>query len=102
MESHEWNENTDEGKRYYRANYQGGRQGSRGGLQDSNWSIITTLQKRDPKWDYVNEPTLEMWMEVRDLVWKKYQRKRCPWERVVELDKIIEKMGGTPPDDQDP
>jgi len=101
MESHEWNENTEEGKRYYRANYQGGRQGSKSGrhdskdnLQESNWTILTTLQKRDPKWDFVDEPTLEMWQEVREIVWKKYQRKRCPWERVVELDKIIEGLNG--------
>ena len=37
MESHEWFENTDEGKVYYRANYIGNR-----------WTIMTTMQKRNP------------------------------------------------------
>jgi hypothetical protein len=34
----------------------------------------------------VTEP---IWRELRDVVWKKYQRKRCPWERVADLDKIL-------------
>ena len=78
MESHEWNENTEEGKRYYRGNFQGGR-----------WSILTTLQKREPTWDRIESPSEEIWRELRDIVWKKYQRKRCPWERVAELDRLL-------------
>lgn len=77
MESHEWSENTEDGKRYYRANYQGGQ-----------WGFLTTTVKRDPTWDRV-EPTGEIWRELRDIVWKKYQRKRCPWERVADIDKIL-------------
>jgi hypothetical protein len=83
MESHEWFENTDDGKVYYRGNYQGGR-----------WTIMTTTQKRDPTWTDVNPVTEPIWRELRDIVWKKYQRKRCPWERVADLDKIL---GDEPP-----
>ena len=82
MESHEWSENTDEGKRFYRGNFQGGR-----------WTILTTQQKRDPVWDKVEQPSEDIWRELRDIVWKKYQRKRCPWERVAELDRML---GDTP------
>jgi len=82
MESHEWHENTDEGKRYYRANFHSGR-----------WSILTTTIKRDPVWDFVNEPDLHIWQELRQVVFNKYQRKRCPWDRVAELDRIIEASG---------
>lgn len=78
MESHEWHENTEEGKRYYRANFQAGR-----------WSVLTTTMKRNAVWDRLEEPPMEVWRELRDIVWKKYQRKRCPWDRVAELDKII-------------
>ena len=35
-----------------------------------------------------------VWRELRDIVWKKYQRKRIPWERVAELDRIL---GDEPP-----
>jgi hypothetical protein len=78
MESHEWFENTDEGKVYYRANYIGTR-----------WTIMTTMQKRNPTWTDIKPVPVEIWRELRDLVWKKYQRKRCPWERVADIDRII-------------
>ncbi len=83
MESHEWHERTEDGVRYYRANYHGLR-----------WGFLTTVQKRDPVWDRVENPTEELWRSLRDIVWKKYQRKRCPWERVAEIDRIL---GDTPP-----
>lgn len=78
MESHEWNLNDEDGKRYYRGNYMSGR-----------WTILTTQQKRNPTWDRLENPSMEVWAELRDIVWKKYQRKRCPWERVAELDRIL-------------
>lgn len=81
MESHEWKEQTEDGKRYYRANFRGGR-----------WTLLTTTIKRDPVWDIVAEPTLDHWRELRTLVWNKYQRKRCPWERVECLDREIAKL----------
>lgn len=77
MESHEWNERTDEGKRFYRGNYHA-----------QQWRIITTL-KTDPDWEVLEEPPEEVWRALRDIVWKKYQRKRCPWERVASIDKIL-------------
>ncbi|MBC8127697.1 MAG: hypothetical protein H8M99_11215 [Gloeobacteraceae cyanobacterium ES-bin-144] len=83
MESHEWFENTDEGKVYYRANYMSGK-----------WTIMTTMQKRDPTWTDVKPVSEPIWRELRDIVWKKYQRKRCPWERVADLDKLL---GDEPP-----
>jgi hypothetical protein len=78
MESHEWKLNGEDGKRFYRGNYMSGR-----------WTILTTQQKRNPVWDRLDNPPQEVWAELRDIVWKKYQRKRCPWERVAELDRIL-------------
>jgi hypothetical protein len=77
MESHEWNERTEEGKRFFRANFHG-----------NTWRIMTTL-KTDPDWEILEQPSEEVWRELRDVVWKKYQRKRCPWERVASIDKIL-------------
>jgi hypothetical protein len=77
MESHEWNEQTEEGKRFYRGNFHG-----------SKWKILTTL-KTDPDWEVLEEPSEEVWRALRDIVWKKYQRKRCPWDRVSSIDKIL-------------
>lgn len=81
MESHEWKEQTDDGRRYYRANFRGGR-----------WTLLTTTIKRDPVWDVVEQPTLDHWRELRLLVWNKYQRKRCPYERVEGIDREIAKL----------
>ena len=78
MESHEWFENTDEGKLYYRANFIGGR-----------WTVMTATRKRDPEWTDLKPVPAEVWRELREIVWNKYQRKRCPWERVAELDRIL-------------
>lgn len=83
MESHEWSERTDEGKRFYRGNFRSG-----------GWIVLTTTMKRDPVWEIVEHPQVEVWEALRGIVFRKYQRKRCPWERVAELDKIIARTGG--------
>lgn len=78
MESHEWFENGAEGKVFYRANYLGTR-----------WTIMTTRQKRNPEWTDLQPVPIPVWQELRTIVWNKYQRKRCPWERVAEIDRIL-------------
>lgn len=83
MESHEWFDRDEDGKIYYRANYYLGK-----------WTIMTTRQKRNPEWTDLAEIPVEVWQELRDKVWKKYQRKRCPWERVDEIDRIITEATG--------
>lgn len=79
MESHEWSERTEEGKRYFRATHHGNR-----------WTILTTL-KTDPDWEKLELEQVpeELWRALRDVVWRKYQRKRCPWERVADIDRIL-------------
>jgi hypothetical protein len=79
MESHEWRERTDEGMRYFRASYHADR-----------WSFATTL-KTDPDWQKIElaEVPEEVWRTLRDIIWRKYQRKRLPWERVAAIDKIL-------------
>ncbi len=83
MESHEWKERDEDGVRYYRANFHA-----------NHWGFLTTTQKRDPVWERVEQPSEALWRALRDIVWRKYQRKRCPWERVAEIDNIL---GDTPP-----
>ena len=81
MESHEWMETTDDGRRYYRANFRGGR-----------WTLLTTTMRRNPVWETVATPQLCHWQALRELVWNKYQRKRCPWERVEGIDREIQRL----------
>ena len=79
MERHEWFEITDEGKVFYRANYR----------KRGQWTIMTTMQKRNPTWTDLDPVPEEIWRKLRELVFNKYQRKRLPWERVAEIDKML-------------
>ena len=29
---------------------------------------------------------------LRDVLWRKYQRKRCPWRFIETIDKLLEEM----------
>ena len=80
MESHEWREKTEEGTRYWRANRHAG-----------EWTISTTL-KSDPDWARIDPVPREIWEQLRDVLWRKYQRKRLPWERIAQIDKILEDL----------
>jgi hypothetical protein len=79
MDSHEWRERDELGTRYYRASHHGGR-----------WTIQTTL-KSDPDWQTLPtaEVSADLWRTLRDILWRKYQRRRCPWDRIVEIDRIL-------------
>ena len=35
------------------------------------------------------EFTREMWEELRDHLWRKYQRRRVPWDMVQQIDDIL-------------
>lgn len=84
MESHEWFERNDEGRVYYRANY----------YLNGGWTIMTATEKRNPVWTDLKSPPESVLRELRDIIWRKYQRKRLPWERVAELDRML---GDVPP-----
>src|SRR5210317_1468200 len=78
MARHQWRETGDDGMRYYRAVYHGGR-----------WTISSQL-KDEEEWTPHDPPDLELWRNLRDVLWRKYQRKRCPWKMVEEIDKLLE------------
>lgn len=78
MESHEWRERTEEGLRFWRARHHAGK-----------WSFQTTL-KTDPDWQPVDPVPRELWAELREVLWRKYQRRRCPWKWIEDIDKLLE------------
>ncbi len=45
--------------------------------------------KGDDAWTYYETPLLEDLVELRDIIWRKYQRKRLPWDDVAAIDKLI-------------
>lgn len=75
---HIWKHRTEEGeKREVRAIKFGG-----------VWRIQSKL-KSDAAWTYHDEPPLEDLRELRDVLFRKYQRRRAAHEDVVLIEKMI-------------
>jgi hypothetical protein len=55
--------------------------------------------------DFVEWEVLEFnkdrWETLRDILWRKYQRKRCPWKLIEAIDKTLEDLSETSESDQD-
>ncbi len=87
MTKHEWREEREDGVHlYYRAVHHGG-----------NWTISSFIRgegRRDPEEEKVHYdpvPT-EVWKKLREVLFNKYQRGRCPWNLIVKIDKRLEKL----------
>lgn len=76
---HIWTEKNEEGrKREVRVIKFGG-----------NWKFQAKL-KDDERWTYYDVPLMEDLLTLRDIVFRKYQRRRASVEDVASLDKLIE------------
>ena len=84
MTKHQWREQEDEGVRYWRANYHGGR-----------FELFTKLGDEE-RWQKLAPPSTADWEALREVLWRKYQRKRCPWNLVAKVDKILGKRNEEP------
>ena len=78
---HIWTERTGE-KREVRAIKFGG-----------NWRIQSKLASADV-WTYHEPAILEDLIELRDVLFRKYQRRRAAYEDVVLIEKMITARGG--------
>lgn len=78
METHEWREKTDEGVRYWRAR-----------RDRDSWQFQTTL-KHEPDWEPIDPPPRELWESFREVLWRKYQRRRIPWKHIERIDRMLE------------
>lgn len=90
MQKHRWRdtveEGTDEeGTRFYQANYHANR-----------WTFMSQM-KGDEDWDEEFQPTEEIWIALREILWAKYTRRRCTWKIVQSVDKILKKEYGIDP-----
>ena len=78
---HVWKTVTEQGeKREVRAEKFGGR-----------WRIQAKLM-REEKWTYYDVPLRDDLVQLRDVLWRKYQRKHLAWEDVAAIDKLIEEQ----------
>ena len=80
---HEWKTTTAEGdKREVRAEKFG-----------NKWRVQSRVKGTDD-WTYYDAPLLEDLAELRVILWRKYQRKRLPWEDVATVERVIRERGG--------
>lgn len=82
---HDWKSVTPEGeKREMRAEKFGG-----------NWRIQSRL-KGSTYWLEIASPTRQDLVELRDIIWRKYQRKRLSWDDVQAIDDWLKLLGYAP------
>lgn len=77
-ERHEWREDTEEGTRIYKAV-----------LFAREWRFASALKgsrRARPEWEDIDDVTDELWEALREVLFRKYQRKRCPWKLIADID----------------
>ncbi|MEO1856196.1 MAG: hypothetical protein ABGY95_02365 [Rubritalea sp.] len=80
-ERHDWTEETEEGTRVYKAVFFA-----------REWRFATSMKgsRRQPvDWRDIHDVTPELWQTLRDILFRKYQRKRCPWKFIEDIDKKL-------------
>lgn len=83
METYSWQSRAEDGSRViYEAAYFGGW-----------WQLTSTPKVSRSLQDSVEpEPaefTPDIWAELREHLWRKYQRRRVSWDRVQQIDDIL-------------
>ncbi len=87
---HEWHERTEDGGRRYLRGYWNSRE----------WAV-SVLEPGALDWERLEQPAAEVWLALRDVLWRKYQRKRIPFKLVQKVDAILESLGVKPGDGPD-
>jgi len=57
----------------------------------NNWRIQSKLRDEET-WTYHDEPSLEDWRQLHDILFRKYQRKRLPYEDVQAIERKIKAL----------
>ena len=79
MTRHAWRERTDDGElRFVRATRHG-----------RSWSLQSKLKSED-EWTTLDPIPLADLRELRDVLWRKYQRRRASYEDVQQIDALLE------------
>ncbi len=86
MQRHSWREHTEQGARFYRASH-----------HSTNWTLQSKL-KDEEEWQLHDPIGEEEWRKLREVLWRKYQRGRCPWQFLERIDKRLEDLTEGDPD----
>lgn len=79
MQKHQWREEDEEGTTMYRATYHA-----------SEWKLYSQL-KGGEDWHHHDPISKQLLEKLREVMWNKYQRGRCPHKLVVKIDKMLGK-----------
>jgi len=60
----------------------------------AKWKLQAKL-KHDDRWTYYDVPLMDDLVELRRVLWNKYQRKHLAFEDVAEIERMITERGGT-------
>jgi len=52
------------------------------------WRLQAKVEGED-RWTYYDTPLIEDLIELREVLWRKYQRKHLAWEDVAAIDAMI-------------
>jgi|JI6StandDraft_1071083.scaffolds.fasta_scaffold02014_7 hypothetical protein len=78
---HEWHERIEDGrKQYIRARW-----------NSREW-VFHLAHPDGEAWSPM-QPTLETWLALRDVLFRKYQRKRLPIKHLQTVDTVLEDLG---------
>jgi hypothetical protein len=84
MARHQWREGSGKELRFVRADYHAGR-----------WTIHSRMRDEE-EWTLHDPIEENMWRSLREVLWRKYQRRRCPWKLIEAIDKLL---GDDPPEE---
>jgi hypothetical protein len=79
MQKHQWREEGDDVTLFYRATYHA-----------AEWKLYSQL-KGDEEWEHHDPIPDELLHKLREVMWNKYQRGRCPHKLVTKIDKMLGK-----------
>ena len=79
MQKHQWREDSKDGKMVYRATYHAG-----------EWKLYSQLIE-DESWHHYEPIPEELLLKLRNVMWNKYQRGRCPHKLVTKVDNMLKK-----------
>lgn len=87
-QAHEWHENRPReeggGKRYFRARW------------DTRAWRFSLLEPEFDDWQRIDAPGATEYLALRDVLWRKYQRKRVPFKFLENVDAILRDLGIDP------
>lgn len=79
---HEWHDRLEDGRRRY----------VRGYWNSRVWTFRVLLPESED-WELVEKPDADLWLALRDVLFRKYQRKRLPFKHLASVDTVLEEMG---------